>query len=104
MNEVVGRMRGQVDAPLVVDSTELPVLKAALELYGGKAVLNSINFEDGEAPAAARMELARKHGAAVIALTIDEAGMAKTAEDKLRVTRAWSSSPAGATACPSPTC
>ena len=87
MNAVVERMRGQVDSPLVIDSTELPVLEAALALYGGKAVLNSINFEDGEAPATARMTLARKFGAAVIALTIDEAGMAKTREDKLRVTR-----------------
>jgi 5-methyltetrahydrofolate--homocysteine methyltransferase len=87
MTAVVERMRGQVDSPLVIDSTELPVLEAALELYGGKAVLNSINFEDGEAPATARMTLARKFGAAVIALTIDEAGMAKTREDKLRVAR-----------------
>jgi 5-methyltetrahydrofolate--homocysteine methyltransferase len=87
MTEVVSRMRGQVDAPLVIDSTELPVLEAAFELYGGKGVLNSINFEDGEGPAEARMRLAREHGAAVIALTIDEEGMAKTAEDKLRVAR-----------------
>ncbi|MFL6249066.1 MAG: vitamin B12 dependent-methionine synthase activation domain-containing protein, partial [Actinomycetes bacterium] len=87
MNAVVERMRGQVDNPLVIDSTELPVLEAALELYGGKAVLNSINFEDGEAAATARMTLARKFGAAVIALTIDEAGMAKSREDKVRITR-----------------
>ena len=87
MTAVVERLRGQVDSPLVINSTELPVLEAALELYGGKAVLNSINFEDGEAPATARMTLARKFGAAVIALTIDEAGMAKSREDKLRVTR-----------------
>jgi 5-methyltetrahydrofolate--homocysteine methyltransferase len=87
MVEVVSRMRGQIDAPLVIDSTELPVLEAALELYGGKAVLNSINFEDGEEPAAARMRLARKFGAAVIALTIDERGMAKTAEEKVRIAR-----------------
>ncbi len=87
MVELVSRMRGQIDAPLVIDSTELPVLEAALELYGGKAVVNSINFEDGEGPAEARMRLARKFGAAVIALTIDEAGMAKTAEDKLRIAR-----------------
>jgi 5-methyltetrahydrofolate--homocysteine methyltransferase len=87
MTAVVERMRGQVDSPLVIDSTELPVLEAALELYGGKAVLNSINFEDGEGPATARMTLARKFGASVIALTIDEHGMAKTAADKLRVTR-----------------
>jgi 5-methyltetrahydrofolate--homocysteine methyltransferase len=87
MREVISRMRGQVDAPLVIDSTELPVLESALELYGGKAVLNSINFEDGEGPAEKRMALTRKHGSAVIALTIDEVGMAKTAEDKLRVAR-----------------
>ncbi len=87
MTEVVTRLRGQVDSPLVVDSTELPVLEAALELYGGKAVLNSINFEDGEAPATARMTLARKFGAAVIALTIDETGMAKSRADKVRITR-----------------
>ena len=87
MTAVVERMCGQVDSPLVIDSTELPVLEAALELYGGKAVLNSINFEDGEAPATARMTLARKFGAAVIALTIDEAGMAKSRGDKVRITR-----------------
>ena len=83
MSEVVSRMRGAVAAPLVVDSTELPVLEAALKLYGGKPILNSINFEDGEAPAAKRMELARRFGAAVIALTIDEQGMAKDAARKL---------------------
>ena len=59
MNEVVSRMRGSVSAPLVFDSTELPVLEAAMKLYGGKAILNSINFEDGEKPAAQRLELAR---------------------------------------------
>ena len=96
-------MRGQVDSPLVIDLTELPVLEAALALYGGKAVLNSINFEDGEAPATARMTLARKFGAAVIALTIDEAGMAKS-RDKVGSPAAWSSSPAAASACRCPTC
>ena len=87
MTEVVSRMRGSVTAPLVIDSTELPVLEVALKLYAGKAILNSINFEDGEEPAAKRLELARKFGAAVIALTIDEQGMAKTADDKLRIAR-----------------
>ncbi|MGD9510396.1 MAG: methionine synthase [Geminicoccaceae bacterium] len=87
MTAVVERMRGQVDSPLVIDSTELPVLETAMALYGGKAVLNSINFEDGEAPANARMTLARKFGSAVIALTIDEVGMAKTREDKVRIAR-----------------
>lgn len=86
MSEMMTRLRGSVTAPLVIDSTELIVLEAALKLYGGKAILNSINFEDGEAPAAARMELARKYGAAVVALTIDEEGMAKDVARKLAIT------------------
>ncbi len=85
MCEVVGRLRGAVTAPLVIDSTEFPVLEAALELYGGKAVINSINFENGEGDAANRLQLAKKHGSAVVALTIDEEGMAKDADAKLRI-------------------
>ncbi|HZS83800.1 MAG TPA: homocysteine S-methyltransferase family protein, partial [Stellaceae bacterium] len=87
MSEVVSRMRGAVNAPLVIDSTELPVLEAALELYGGKPILNSINFEDGEGPAEKRMRLAKHFGTAVIALTIDESGMAKEVEHKVQVAR-----------------
>jgi 5-methyltetrahydrofolate--homocysteine methyltransferase len=87
MTAVISRLRGSADAPLVFDSTELPVLEVALALYGGKGVINSINFEDGEEPPAARMTLARKFGAAVIALTIDEDGMAKATEAKLRIAR-----------------
>ena len=87
MTAVVTRLRGAVDSPLVFDSTELPVLETALALYGGKGVLNSINFEDGEEPPAKRLELARRFGAAVIALTIDETGMAKDAARKLELTR-----------------
>ena len=83
MTEVVARMRGSVSAPLVIDSTELPVIEAALKLYGGKPVINSINFENGEEPAAQRLVLARKFGTAVIALTIDEEGMAKDVETKV---------------------
>ncbi len=87
MTEVVSRMRGAVTAPLVFDSTELPVLETALKLYGGKPIINSINFEDGEEAAEKRMELARRFGAAVIALTIDEEGMAKNAETKVRIAK-----------------
>ncbi|MGI9450601.1 MAG: homocysteine S-methyltransferase family protein, partial [Geminicoccaceae bacterium] len=87
MTEVVTRLRGSADAPLVFDSTELPVLEASLALYGGKGVINSINFEDGERPPAARLTLARRFGAGVIALTIDEDGMAKDCESKLRIAR-----------------
>ena len=85
MTAMVTRLRGAVAAPLVIDSTELIVLEAALKLYGGKAIINSINFEDGEEPAAARMKLAKRFGAAVIALTIDEPGMAKDADRKLLI-------------------
>ncbi|RMD64579.1 MAG: methionine synthase [Alphaproteobacteria bacterium] len=87
MREVVSRMRGAVNAPLVFDSTELGVLETAMKLYGGKPVLNSINFEDGEEAAARRLALARRFGAAVIALTIDEDGMAKSAERKVAIAR-----------------
>jgi 5-methyltetrahydrofolate--homocysteine methyltransferase len=83
MGEAVKHLRGGIAAPLVIDSTELPVLDAALQLYGGKAVVNSIHFEDGEESAGKRLELARRFGAAVIALTIDEAGMAKEAAKKV---------------------
>jgi 5-methyltetrahydrofolate--homocysteine methyltransferase len=85
MTAMVSRLRGTVTAPLVIDSTELIVLEAALKLYGGKAIINSINFEDGEAPAHKRMELAMKYGASVIALTIDEEGMAKDVDRKLAI-------------------
>lgn len=87
MDAMVSRLRGVITAPLVIDSTELPVLESALKLYGGKAVLNSINFEDGEEPAQKRMELAKKFGSAVIALTIDEEGMAKTADRKIEIAK-----------------
>ncbi|MCC7281822.1 MAG: methionine synthase, partial [Acetobacteraceae bacterium] len=85
MTEVVRRFTSSVNAPLVIDSTETPVIEAALKLHGGKPIINSINFEEGEKAAHDRCRLAKKFGAAVIALTIDEGGMAKTAEDKLRI-------------------
>jgi 5-methyltetrahydrofolate--homocysteine methyltransferase len=87
MTEMVTRMRGAVNAPLVVDSTEYPVIEAAMQLYGGKPIINSINFEDGEKAAADRLKLAKQFGAAVIALTIDERGMAKEIEDKVAVAK-----------------
>jgi len=87
MTEVIRRFTAAVNAPLVIDSTETPVIEAALKLHGGKPIINSINFEDGEAHATDRLKLAKRFGAAVVALTIDEVGMAKTAEDKLRIAR-----------------
>jgi len=85
MSEIVSRMRGAINAPLVIDSTEYPVLEAAMKLYGGKPIINSINFEDGEEAADRRLRLAKRFGAAVIALTIDEGGMAKEADHKLHL-------------------
>ena len=87
MDAVVTRLTGAVTAPLVIDSTETPVIEAALKLYGGKPIINSINFEDGKKHAEDRLVLAKKFGCAVIALTIDEQGMAKTAEHKLAIAR-----------------
>ena len=85
MIELVGRYRGQVTVPLVIDSTEPPVIEAALKLLGGKSIINSINFEDGEEKAARVLALARRFGCAVVALTIDEGGMAKEVERKLAI-------------------
>jgi 5-methyltetrahydrofolate--homocysteine methyltransferase len=87
MNEVIRRFTSSVNSPLVIDSTETPVIEAALKLHGGKPIINSINFEDGERIAHDRLLLAKKFGAAVIALTIDEVGMAKTVEQKLLTAR-----------------
>ncbi|MSP04363.1 MAG: methionine synthase [Acetobacteraceae bacterium] len=87
MNEVIRQFTSSVNSPLVIDSTETPVITAALKLHGGKPIINSINFEDGEDAAADRLRLAKKFGAAVIALTIDERGMAKTADEKLTIAR-----------------
>ncbi len=85
MYELVSRYRGQITVPLVIDSTEPPVIETALKLLGGKSIINSINFEDGEDKAATILGYARKYGTAVVALTIDEQGMAKEVERKLAI-------------------
>ena len=74
--------------PIVLDSTEPAVLQAGLEKLGGRAVINSVNYEDGDGPTsrfAKIMPLVQEHGAAVVALTIDEEGQARTAEWKVKV-------------------
>src|ERR671918_957055 len=90
MDEVAGRFATQVPLPLVFDSTESQVMETGLQHSGGKAVLNSANLEDGEAPGS-RLDrvfsLARDYGAAVICLAIDEEGQARDADWKLRVCR-----------------
>jgi 5-methyltetrahydrofolate--homocysteine methyltransferase len=87
MREVVKRISLTQPAPIQVDSTEPEVLEAALQQIPGRAIVNSINLEAGRAKLDRVVPLARAHGAAVIALTIDEIGMAKTAERKLEIAR-----------------
>jgi 5-methyltetrahydrofolate--homocysteine methyltransferase len=85
---VVSRLASASTLPLVIDSTEPPVIQAGLELIGGRAVVNSVNFEDGDGPTsryARIMPLVKEHGAAVIALTIDEDGQARTADAKVAI-------------------
>jgi 5-methyltetrahydrofolate--homocysteine methyltransferase len=88
MREIAGRFATAATLPLVLDSTEPVVIEAGLELIGGRTVVNSVNYEDGDGPGsriARLMPVVREHGAAVIALTIDEQGQARTAEWKLAV-------------------
>ncbi len=86
-DELLSRLISQVTLPLMIDSTEVPVIERALQRAPGKCVVNSINFEDGDARPRRILELCRTYGAAVVALTIDERGMAKSREQKLEVAR-----------------
>lgn len=91
MGEVISRLATQSSVPIVIDSTEAPVVRTALEWIGGRAVLNSVNLEDGSADGTRLdqfLSLAREHGAAVICTCIDEEGQARTAEWKLRSAKA----------------
>jgi 5-methyltetrahydrofolate--homocysteine methyltransferase len=85
MRQVVERVSLTQPAPIQVDSTEPEVIKAALEQISGRAIVNSINLEAGRDKADVVVPLAKAHGAALIALTIDEVGMAKTAERKVEI-------------------
>ncbi len=88
MRELAGRFATASTLPIVLDSTEPAVLTAGLEMLGGRAVINSVNYEDGDGPDSRMkkiMPVIREHGAAVVALTIDEEGQARTAEWKVRV-------------------
>jgi len=90
MKELASRFATSSTLPIVLDSTEPAVLKAGLESLGGRSVINSVNYEDGDGPTsrfAKIMPLVKEHGASVVALTIDEEGQARTAEWKMRVSR-----------------
>jgi 5-methyltetrahydrofolate--homocysteine methyltransferase len=91
MTEVASRFAAQSTIPLVIDSTEPPVIEAALQWIGGRAVLNSVNLEDGDAPGTRLdrfLALAKEYGAAVICTCIDTEGQARTAEWKFRAAKA----------------
>ncbi|MEU5421789.1 methionine synthase [Streptomyces sp. NPDC001407] len=88
MEELAGRFATASTLPIVLDSTEVDVLRAGLEKLGGRAVINSVNYEDGDGPEsrfAKVTALAAEHGAALIALTIDEDGQARTVENKVAI-------------------
>ncbi|MER6092666.1 methionine synthase [Streptomyces bluensis] len=88
MRELAGRFATASTLPIVLDSTEVDVIEAGLERLGGRAVINSVNYEDGDGPEsrfAKVTTLAREHGAALIALTIDEEGQARTPEKKVEI-------------------
>ena len=87
MAAVVKLLSMSVETPLMIDSTEPAVIERALEHVPGRAIVNSINMENGRQRIDAVVPLAKRHGAALVALTIDEAGMAKTRERKLEVAR-----------------
>ncbi|WP_435825682.1 methionine synthase [Micromonospora zamorensis] len=88
MRELAGRFATASTLPIMLDSTEPNVVEAGLEMLGGRCVVNSVNFEDGDGPDsryARVMPIVREHGAAVVALLIDEEGQARTQEWKVRV-------------------
>ncbi|WP_343949194.1 methionine synthase [Nonomuraea longicatena] len=88
MRELAFRFATASTLPIMLDSTEPGVLQAGLEMLGGRAAVNSVNYEDGAGPDSRFqkiMRLVSEHGAAVVALTIDEEGQARTAEWKVRV-------------------
>lgn len=88
MTELASRLATASTLPIMLDSTETPVLKAGLEHLGGRCAVNSVNYEDGAGPDSRfqqTMALVAEHGAAVVALTIDENGQARTAEHKVEI-------------------
>lgn len=87
MRELVSRLVTNVNLPLMLDSTEWQKMEAGLKVAGGKCLLNSTNYEDGEPRFYKVLELAKKYGAGVVVGTIDEEGMARTAEKKLAIAK-----------------
>ncbi len=87
MIPLIERLNTQISVPLLIDSTEWQVIDTGLQRVAGRAIVNSINLEDGEERMMKVLPLCKKYGAATIALTIDEQGMAKTAEKKFEIAK-----------------
>ena len=87
LEEIVGRLAQRVDAPLMLDSTDAAAIESGLKRAGGRCIVNSINLEDGETRLDDICPLLKKFGAAAVALTIDEDGMAKTASRKVEIAK-----------------
>jgi 5-methyltetrahydrofolate--homocysteine methyltransferase len=87
ISSILEKIATRVPAPILVDSTEADVVEEALKRIPGKAIINSINLEDGEKRTSKVLPMAKRYGAAVIALTIDEDGMALTAEKKVAIAK-----------------
>ena len=87
ISNILEKIATRVPAPITIDSTEADVVEEALKRIPGKAIINSINLEDGEKRTSKVLPMAKRYGAAVIALTIDEEGMALTAEKKLAIAK-----------------
>ena len=85
MHELASRLVTNVKIPLMLDSTEWQKMEAGLQHAGGKCILNSTNYEDGEERFLKVLELAKEYGAAVVIGLIDEEGMARTTEGKLKI-------------------
>src|SRR5437763_6183757 len=87
ITSILNKVATRVPAPIVVDSTESDVIEEALKRIPGKAIINSINLEDGEKRTSKVLPMAKRYGSAVVALTIDEDGMALTAEKKTAIAK-----------------
>ncbi len=87
MEKLVKKLSMAVEAPLIIDTTEADVAEAALALYPGRGIINGNNLENGRERIDSILPIARKHGAAVLSMTIDEDGMAHTREKKLAIAR-----------------
>jgi 5-methyltetrahydrofolate--homocysteine methyltransferase len=88
MRDAAARLATASTIPLMIDSTEVPVIEAGLECLGGRSIVNSVHFEDGHGPESNytnKMHIVREHGAAVVVMCIDETGQARTAQRKVEI-------------------